>query len=170
MPRPPAAKIELKAGDHVVYPTHGVGTVQGIETQEAAGIGLQVIVITFEENRMTLRVPVSKAATSGLRKLPRRKDDRAGAGDAEGPRAHQAHHVVPPRPGIRGEDQLRRPGRRSPRWCATCTATPASPTSPTPSGRSTSRRWTAWPREVAAIEKIDKPPASEKLVAFAKST
>ncbi|WP_255569343.1 CarD family transcriptional regulator [Neoroseomonas alba] len=65
----PRPKEDFKAGDHVVYPTHGVGTVQGIETVEAAGYSLQVIVVTFEENRMTLRVPVNKAASSGLRKL-----------------------------------------------------------------------------------------------------
>jgi CarD family transcriptional regulator len=68
-PRPPAKPVEFKAGDHVVYPTHGVGTVQGIETMQAAGMSLQMIVVTFDENRMTLKVPVNKAATSGLRKL-----------------------------------------------------------------------------------------------------
>jgi CarD family transcriptional regulator len=61
--------VDFKTGDHVVYPTHGVGTVQGIETMSAAGYSLQVIVVTFDENRMTLRVPVGKAASSGLRKL-----------------------------------------------------------------------------------------------------
>ena len=53
----------------VVYPTHGVGTVQGIEDVNVAGISLQVITVTFEENRMTLRVPTNKAASAGLRKL-----------------------------------------------------------------------------------------------------
>jgi CarD family transcriptional regulator len=67
--RQPSKQMEFKAGDHVVYPTHGVGTVQGIETMSAAGHSLQVIVVTFDENRMTLRVPVGKAASSGLRKL-----------------------------------------------------------------------------------------------------
>ncbi|RYJ03038.1 MAG: CarD family transcriptional regulator [Acetobacteraceae bacterium] len=67
--RQPSKQVEFKAGDHVVYPTHGVGTVQGIETMSAAGHSLQVIVVTFDENRMTLRVPVGKAASSGLRKL-----------------------------------------------------------------------------------------------------
>jgi len=66
---PSAKPVEFKSGDHVVYPTHGVGTVQGIETMSAAGYALQVIVVTFDENRMTLRVPVGKAASSGLRKL-----------------------------------------------------------------------------------------------------
>ncbi|MFC7475730.1 CarD family transcriptional regulator [Dankookia sp. GCM10030260] len=68
-PRQPSKHVEFKAGDHVVYPTHGVGTVQGIESMSAAGHTLQVIVVTFDENRMTLRVPVGKASSSGLRKL-----------------------------------------------------------------------------------------------------
>ncbi len=68
-PRMPSKPVEFKAGDHVVYPTHGVGTVQGIETVSAAGMSLQMIVVTFDENRMTLKVPVGKAASSGLRKL-----------------------------------------------------------------------------------------------------
>ena len=68
-PRQPSKPVEFKAGDHVVYPTHGVGTVQGIESMSAAGHTLQVIVVTFDENRMTLRVPVGKASSSGLRKL-----------------------------------------------------------------------------------------------------
>jgi CarD family transcriptional regulator len=68
-PRLAAKPTDFKAGDMVVYPTHGVGSVQGIETVNAAGYSLSVIVVTFEENRMTLRVPVNKAASSGLRKL-----------------------------------------------------------------------------------------------------
>jgi CarD family transcriptional regulator len=68
-PAPPRVNVEFKAGDHVVYPTHGVGTVQGIEEMPVAGMSLKVIVVTFDENRMTLRVPVGKAASSGLRKL-----------------------------------------------------------------------------------------------------
>jgi CarD family transcriptional regulator len=66
---PPAPKQDFKTGDYVVYPTHGVGTVQGIRTVEAAGYSLQVIEVTFEENRMKLSVPVNKASSSGLRKL-----------------------------------------------------------------------------------------------------
>ncbi|KAA2213306.1 CarD family transcriptional regulator [Pseudoroseomonas oryzae] len=63
---------EFKTGDHVVYPTHGVGQVQGIESMAVAGAELKVIIVTFEENRMTLRVPLNKAASSGLRKLANR--------------------------------------------------------------------------------------------------
>ncbi|MBS0638955.1 MAG: CarD family transcriptional regulator [Proteobacteria bacterium] len=64
------AKAEVfREGDHVVYPTHGVGKVERIATEEIAGHRLELIHITFEENRMTLRVPVAKARTAGLRKL-----------------------------------------------------------------------------------------------------
>jgi len=68
------AKAEVFAeGDYVVYPTHGVGKVERIATEEIAGHRLELIHITFEENRMTLRVPVAKARTAGLRKLSSRK-------------------------------------------------------------------------------------------------
>ncbi len=67
------AKSEFGEGDYVVYPTHGVGRVMGIETQEVGDITLDLIVIKFEKDRMTLRVPVDKAANSGLRKLSSRK-------------------------------------------------------------------------------------------------
>ena len=60
-------------GDFVVYPTHGVGKVEKIAVEEIAGHRLELIHITFEENRMTLRVPVSKARSAGLRKLATRK-------------------------------------------------------------------------------------------------
>ena len=60
-------------GDYVVYPTHGVGRVERIAEEEIAGHRLQLIHITFEENRMTLRVPVAKARSAGLRKLATRK-------------------------------------------------------------------------------------------------
>src|SRR5271166_764606 len=83
-PRPPhngpnltpraIAKAEIFVeGDHVVYPTHGVGRVERIAVEEIAGHQLELIHITFEENRMTLRVPVCKARTAGLRKLASRK-------------------------------------------------------------------------------------------------
>jgi CarD family transcriptional regulator len=60
---------EFSVGDHVVYPAHGVGQVQGIETQEVAGLKLEVYVITFDHEKMTLRVPTAKAKTAGLRPL-----------------------------------------------------------------------------------------------------
>ena len=72
-PRPPAKAEIFVEGDHVVYPTHGVGKVERIAVEEIAGHKLELIHITFEENRMTLRVPVTKARSAGLRKLATRK-------------------------------------------------------------------------------------------------
>jgi CarD family transcriptional regulator len=64
------AKAEIFVdGDYVVYPTHGVGKVERIAVEEIAGHKLELIHITFDENRMTLRVPTNKARTAGLRKL-----------------------------------------------------------------------------------------------------
>src|SRR5438128_9705756 len=61
-------------GDLVVYPTHGVGKIVGIETQDIAGYTLNVFVVHFDKDRMTLRVPLGKAKGSGLRKLSSRKE------------------------------------------------------------------------------------------------
>ncbi len=66
-------ELEFKAGEYVVYPTHGVGQVSGIEKEKIAGHDLKLIAVTFEGDRMTLRVPTAKMATSGLRKLSTRK-------------------------------------------------------------------------------------------------
>jgi CarD family transcriptional regulator len=68
-----AKEASFKAGDHVVYPTHGVGVVKGIETEKIGGQELQLIVVTFERDRMTLRVPKDKMKSSGLRRLSTRK-------------------------------------------------------------------------------------------------
>lgn len=65
---------DFSAGDFVVYPTHGVGKIVGLEHQQIAGYELQVFVIDFEKDRMTLRVPIAKARTSGLRRLSSRKE------------------------------------------------------------------------------------------------
>jgi len=67
------SKEQYRAGDHVVYPTHGVGCVLAVECQKIGGIELELIVIAFEHDRMTLKVPVAKAQASGLRKLSNRK-------------------------------------------------------------------------------------------------
>ncbi len=64
-----ASSHEFSVGDSVVYPAHGVGEVKGVESQAIAGMTLEVYVITFEHEKMTLRVPTKRAAASGLRPL-----------------------------------------------------------------------------------------------------
>lgn len=67
-----ASKLPFSKGDYVVYPTHGVGKVMGVEKQEIAGFQLQLFVISFDSEKMTLRVPVGKVKDSGLRKISSR--------------------------------------------------------------------------------------------------
>jgi CarD family transcriptional regulator len=67
-----ASKLPFSKGDYVVYPTHGVGKVMGVEKQEIAGFQLQLFVISFDTEKMTLRVPVEKVKDSGLRKISSR--------------------------------------------------------------------------------------------------
>ncbi|MCY4549961.1 MAG: CarD family transcriptional regulator [Defluviicoccus sp.] len=67
-----ATKTAFSEGDYVVYPTHGVGRVLGVEDREVAGFDLKLFVISFEAEKMTLRVPVDKVKDSGLRKISSR--------------------------------------------------------------------------------------------------
>ena len=55
--------------DYVVYPTHGVGYIESVEKREIAGAAMELFVITFEKDKMTLRVPVAKAEHVGMRRL-----------------------------------------------------------------------------------------------------
>lgn len=59
----------FKANDFVVYPAHGVGRIVGIEEQEIAGIALELFVINFDKEKLTLRVPTGKLESVGMRKL-----------------------------------------------------------------------------------------------------
>ena len=66
-------KLAFKAGEYVVYPTHGVGLVTGVEKETIAGQNLRLVVVTFDNDRMTLRVPTDKMDSSGLRKVSSKK-------------------------------------------------------------------------------------------------
>ena len=64
-----AKKLDFRSDEYVVYPAHGVGQIISIEEQEIAGINLELFVVAFEKDKMTLRVPTHKAAEIGLRSL-----------------------------------------------------------------------------------------------------
>jgi CarD family transcriptional regulator len=70
MPKSNAAKkSEFAPKDFVVYPTHGVGKILRIEKQEISGTKLELFVIEFEKDKMTLRVPLAKVQSVGMRRL-----------------------------------------------------------------------------------------------------
>jgi len=60
---------EYKVGDYVVYPAHGVGRIETVETHKISGFEVELYTISFEKERMTLKVPTAKAEKAGLRRL-----------------------------------------------------------------------------------------------------
>jgi CarD family transcriptional regulator len=125
-----AREFAFEKGDFVVYPTHGVGRVIDIEAKEIAGHKLDLFVISFEQERMMLRVPVAKAKISGLRKLSSRK-------------IMESALVT-----LKGRSRVSRAmwNRRAQEYEAKINSGDpvSSPTSPTANARSTRRRWTGW--------------------------
>jgi CarD family transcriptional regulator len=70
VPAPAAgAKKGFAVGEYVVYPTHGVGRIMGLESEKIGEYELKVFVINFEKDKMTLRVPTSRAEAAGLRSI-----------------------------------------------------------------------------------------------------
>ena len=65
----PQQRHGFKIKEFIVYPSHGVGQIVDIETQEVAGLSLELYVISFENEKMTLRVPTIKWQSVGMRKL-----------------------------------------------------------------------------------------------------
>jgi CarD family transcriptional regulator len=59
----------FKTNEFIVYPAHGVGQIVAVEEQEVAGFRLELFVITFVKDKMTLRVPTGKVVGVGMRKL-----------------------------------------------------------------------------------------------------
>jgi CarD family transcriptional regulator len=64
-----APRPGFKVNEFVVYPAHGVGQIVAVEEQEVAGFRLELFVINFAKDKMTLRVPTSKVVGVGMRKL-----------------------------------------------------------------------------------------------------
>src|SRR6516164_3264896 len=132
-------KVLFAAGDLVVYPTHGVGKIVGIETQEIAGHTLNVFVVHFDKDRMTLRVPLAKAKVSGLRRLSSRKEMDAALAKLRG--RSRLNELC-------GAGALRNIRPRSlpvtpvrlPRWFVISTAMSVSQSNPIASDRSTKPR------------------------------
>ena len=63
------SKVDFQINDFVVYPSHGVGRIVDEEIQKVAGFELKMYVLTFEKDKMTLKVPKDKIASTGMRKL-----------------------------------------------------------------------------------------------------
>ena len=70
MPKPSGGKhFGFKALEYVVYPAHGVGQIVSIEEQQVAGLSLELFVVNFAKDKLTLKVPAPKVANGAIRKL-----------------------------------------------------------------------------------------------------
>jgi CarD family transcriptional regulator len=69
MPKPAPHKHGFKTNEFIVYPSHGVGQILAIEEQEVAGFRLELFIITFVKDKLTLKVPLPKVTSVGMRKL-----------------------------------------------------------------------------------------------------
>ena len=134
-------KPEFRPDEFVVYPAHGVGRIISIEEQEIAGLHMELFVISFEKDKMTLRVPTHKASDIGMRSLSSpdvvTKALDTLKGKARVKRAMWSRRAQEYEQKINSGD----PSPPSPRWCATCTAPTTSASRAIPSGSSTRRRW-----------------------------
>lgn len=61
--------MKFEVDQHIVYPAHGVGKIVGVEKQAVAGMELEVYVVSFDQDKMILRVPTNRAEASGMRSL-----------------------------------------------------------------------------------------------------
>ena len=83
-PKQNSKKLPFSVIDFVVYPTHGVGNVVDVVTEEVAGFKLKLYVINFAAEKMPLRVPIGKAEESGLRKISTREKMQTAIGTLRG--------------------------------------------------------------------------------------
>jgi len=67
--KPAKKKQDFKISQQIVYPAHGVGQIVEIEDQEVAGMTVELFVVDFEKDKMTLKVPTAKAKSVGMRAL-----------------------------------------------------------------------------------------------------
>ena len=158
----------FKTNEFVVYPAHGVGQILAIEEQEIAGAKLELFVINFIKDKMTLRVPdaprlpMSACASCRSPALVKRALETL-----EGPRAHQAHHVVAPCAGVRGEDQLRATSSRSPRSCATSIARNSQPEQSYSERQLYEAALDRLSREIAVVQHVTETEAVKEIEAAA---
>src|ERR1044072_194417 len=79
-----AKALSFDVGDYVVYPKHGVGRVIELQSTDIAGLQLELYVLRFEKEKMTLRVPTNKAESVGMRKLSSDKTRREALATMKG--------------------------------------------------------------------------------------
>ena len=99
-------RLGFKATDFVVYPAHGVGQILSIEEQTVAGVSMEFFVMFFTKSKLTVRVPVRKAANIGMRKLSDLVHSRSCETGSMRNSPQRPRQLVSACSGIRGKNQL----------------------------------------------------------------
>lgn len=157
-------KLDFTTGDFVVYPAHGVGYVEGVETQMIAGMEITLYTISFEKDRMRLKLPVSKVKASGLRKLSSKDRLKDALGTLQG--RSQTRRIMWSR---RAQEYEAKINSGDPVSIAEVLRDLRKDNDQSEQSYSERQIYQAalerLAREVAAIEKIDEKKAAEKLEA-----
>ena len=103
-------KPSFATGDLVVYPTHGVGKIVGIETQEIAGSHAERLCCRVRQGQDDVACAAGENQGVRAAQIVEPQGDGRGARQAARPFAGQAHDVEPPCPGVSGQDRVGRPG------------------------------------------------------------
>ncbi|MDE1154034.1 MAG: CarD family transcriptional regulator [Micavibrio sp.] len=157
-------KLDFGPGDFVVYPAHGVGLVEGVETTSIAGMEITLYTICFEKDRMRLKLPISKVKSSGLRKLSSKDRLKDALATLQG--RSQTRRVMWSR---RAQEYEAKINSGDPVAIAEVLRDLRKDTDESEQSYSERQIYQAalerLAREVAAIEKIDEKKAAEKLEA-----
>ena len=157
-------KLDFGPGDFVVYPAHGVGLVEGVETTMIAGMEITLYTICFEKDRMRLKLPISKVKSSGLRKLSSKDRLKDALATLQG--RSQTRRVMWSR---RAQEYEAKINSGDPVAIAEVLRDLRKDTDESEQSYSERQIYQAalerLAREVAAIEKIDEKKAAEKLEA-----
>ena len=147
------SETAFEEGDFVVYPTHGVGRILGTEEREVAGTTLEMLVVRFEQDRMTLRVPMEKAKSLGLRTLSSKRQMEQAIATLQGKakvrrtmwsrRAQEYETKIKSGDPVSIAEVVRDLHRRE-----------TSPNSRIQSGRCIRRHWSDWPVNLLQLKKL----------------
>ena len=136
-----SSAIAFNSGDYVVYPAHGVGKVADISKQKIAGSELELIVVNFAKDKMTLRIPMAKAENVGLRKISEASTMNDALNVLKG--KAKVKKIMWSRRAQEYENKI-----NSGNPVAICTAMKIWPNNLTANVKSMSRRLTAWPTKL----------------------
>lgn len=160
-----SSAFAFNSGDFVVYPAHGVGKIADIAKQKIAGSELELIVVNFDKDKMTLRIPMAKAENIGLRKISGADTMNDALSVLKG--KAKVKKIMWSRRAQEYENKSIPAIRlRLPKSSAICTAAKIWPNSLTASGRFMNRRWTGWQTRLQSVKIFLQPMQPKSCLTF----